>query len=556
MRSERGKATLRCAIYTRVSTEHGLEQEFNSLDNQREASEAYVKSQAHEGWKLIRTHYDDGGYSGGSMDRPALQRLLDDVRARRIDVIVVYKVYRLTRSLADFAKLVELFDAHQVSFVSVTQAFNTTTSMGRLTLNVLLSFAQFEREVTGERIRDKIAASKRKGIWMGGVVPLGYRVENRALHVVEEHAAFIRDLFRRYLEIGSVVRLKAVLDHEDARLPFRTDGTGKTIGGGLISRGHLYKILSNPIYVGRLTHKGQVHEGLHDPIVDQETWDRVQRLLAEHHAQRTAGNCQNSDALLAGKLFDDRGNRMSPSHAAKGGRRWRYYVSQAILQGRKHEAGSVARAPALEIEARVAEAARAASSATNRHRWHGLDQPRASGRTASTDSPAVRPSDDDATLRAAIERVVMSRTTIEIELAEGMTSDDQNRILIIPWTPPSPYRRREIIQGGGGERPCTMGPMRIEARAVLTDALRNAHRWLDELITSPNLTIESLAAREGKTERWIRRTVSLAFVSPALVKAAIDGRLPRGFGVKRLMDLPMDWTDQCSALGLRAPVAS
>jgi site-specific DNA recombinase len=319
MRSERGKTILRCAIYTRVSTEHGLEQEFNSLDNQREASEAYVKSQAHEGWKLIRTHYDDGGYSGGSMERPALERLLDDVRAHRIDVIVVYKVDRLTRSLADFAKLVELFDAHQVSFVSVTQAFNTTTSMGRLTLNVLLSFAQFEREVTGERIRDKIAASKRKGIWMGGVVPLGYRVENRALHVVEEHAAFVRDLYRRYLEIGSVVRLKAILDREDARLPFRTDGTGKTIGGGLVSRGHLYKILSNPIYLGRLTHKGQAHDGLHDPIVDQETWDRVQLLLAEH-AQRTAGNCQNSDALLAGKLFDDRGNRMSPSHAAKGGR--------------------------------------------------------------------------------------------------------------------------------------------------------------------------------------------------------------------------------------------
>jgi site-specific DNA recombinase len=197
MRSERGKTILRCAIYTRVSTEHGLEQEFNSLDNQREASEAYVKSQAHEGWKLIRTHYDDGGYSGGSMERPALERLLDDVRAHRIDVIVVYKVDRLTRSLADFAKLVELFDAHQVSFVSVTQAFNTTTSMGRLTLNVLLSFAQFEREVTGERIRDKIAASKRKGIWMGGVVPLGYRVENRALHVVEEHAAFVRDFYRQ-----------------------------------------------------------------------------------------------------------------------------------------------------------------------------------------------------------------------------------------------------------------------------------------------------------------------------------------------------------------------
>jgi DNA invertase Pin-like site-specific DNA recombinase len=361
VRAEKPKATLRCAVYTRVSTEHGLEQEFNSLDNQREASEAYVKSQTHEGWKLIRTRYDDGGYSGGSMERPALQRLLDDVRAHRIDVIVVYKVDRLTRSLADFAKLVELFDAHTVSFVSVTQAFNTTTSMGRLTLNVLLSFAQFEREVTGERIRDKIAASKKKGIWMGGVVPLGYRVENRALHIVGDHAVFVRDLFWRYLEIGSVVRLKVIVDQENIRLPIRTNGSGKTNGGGLISRGHLYKILSNPIYLGQLTHKGQVHEGLHDPIIDRETWDHVQQLLVEH-AQRTVGVRQQSDALLAGKLFDDRGNRMSPSHAAKKGRRWRYYVSQAILQGRKHEAGSVARVPALEIERRVADAVRDALS--------------------------------------------------------------------------------------------------------------------------------------------------------------------------------------------------
>src|SRR5271157_2192994 len=266
MKPANPKVSLRCAVYTRVSTEHGLEQEFNSLDNQREASEAYIKSQAHEGWRLTRDRYDDGGFSGGSMERPALKNLLDAVRARRIDVVVVYKVDRLTRSLADFAKLVELFDEHQVSFVSVTQAFNTTTSMGRLTLNVLLSFAQFEREVTGERIRDKIAASKKKGIWMGGVVPIGYRVENRALHVVEEHAAFVRDLFRRYLEIGSVVRLKEVLDEENVRLPLRTDGTGKTTGGGLISRGHLYKMLSNPIYLGRLTHRGQVHEGLHDRV--------------------------------------------------------------------------------------------------------------------------------------------------------------------------------------------------------------------------------------------------------------------------------------------------
>jgi site-specific DNA recombinase len=557
VRSEKPKAMLRCAVYTRVSSEHGLEQEFNSLDNQREASEAYAKSQAHEGWRLIRTRYDDGGYSGGSMDRPALQKLLDDVRARRIDVVVVYKVDRLTRSLADFAKLVEPFDAHQVSFVSVTQAFNTTTSMGRLTLNVLLSFAQFEREVTGERIRDKIAASKRKGIWMGGVVPLGYRVENRALHVVDEHAAFVRSLFRRYLQIGSVVRLKAVVDQENLRLPIRTDRSGKTTGGGLISRGHLYKILSNPIYLGLLTHKGRVHEGLHDSIIDQETWGRVQALLAEH-AKRAPRSRQHSDALLAGKLFDDRGNRMSPSHAAKGGRRWRYYVSQAVVQGRKEEAGSVARVPAMEIERRVIEAARAAllcdhqrsSAPKNTHcsaSWLG----------APTDPPAVRLDaiDPDANLRSAIERVVISRTKIEIELGEGRAKDDHNRILIIPWTPPSPYRRREIIQGES-EQPPAMRPMKTKARAVLVDALRDAHRWLDELMTNSNQTTDTLAAREGKTERSIRMTLSLAFLSPALGQAAIDGRLPRGFGVKRMMDLPMAWSDQWSTLGLKAPAQS
>jgi site-specific DNA recombinase len=513
MRSEGGKTTLRCAVYTRVSTEHGLEQEFNSLDNQREAAEAYVKSQAHEGWKLIRTRYDGGGYSGGSMDRPALKTLLDDVRARRIDVVVVYKVDRLTRSLADFAKLVELFDTHQVSFVSVTQAFNTTTSMGRLTLNVLLSFAQFEREVTGERIRDKIAASKKKGIWMDGVVPLGYRVENRALHVVEEHAVFVRDLYRRYLEIGSVVQLKAVLDQEDLRLPIRTDESGTTTGGGLISRGHLYKILSNPIYIGRLPHKGQVHEGLHDPIVDQETWDRVQALL-EEHAQRTAKVRQRSDALLAGKLFDDLGNLMSPSHAAKKGRRWRYYVSQAILQGRKHEAGSVARVSAMEVEGHVAEAVRAAFPCGRQRRCVSLTDQRTISH-APSDRAAMRRGDNVTNLRAAIERVVISRTTIEIELAEEIVGDDQNRILIIPWTPPSPYRRREIIQGEGEPLSATR-PMKTKARAILIDALRDAHRWLDELTTNSNQSVELLAAREGKTERSIRMTLSLAFLAPAL----------------------------------------
>src|ERR1700674_775918 len=354
MKREDRKTILRCAIYTRVSTEYGLEEDFNSLDNQREASEAYIKSQAHEGWRLIRDRYDDGGFSGGSMDRPALAKLLDDVRARRVDVIVVYKVDRLTRSLADFAKLVELFDEHDVSFLSVTQSFNTTTSMGRLTLDMLLSFAQFEREITGERIRDKVAASKKKGIWMGGAVPLGYRVENRSLHVVEDQADFVRDLFRRYLEVGSVVRLKVVLDAENVRLPIRTVGTGRATGGGLISRGHIYHILSNPIYAGRLRHRGQVHEGVHAAIVEDDVWNRVQQRLAGQTQKRKAPS-EDTPSFLPGKLFDDRGHRMGPSHAAKGGRRWRYYISRAVLKGRKQDAGSVTRVPAAVIEARVSQ---------------------------------------------------------------------------------------------------------------------------------------------------------------------------------------------------------
>jgi site-specific DNA recombinase len=550
------KASLRCAIYTRVSTEHGLEQEFNSLDNQREAAEAYIKSQAHEGWRLMRDRYDDGGFSGGSMERPALKKLLEVVRAKRIDVIVVYKVDRLTRSLADFAKLVELFDEHRVSFVSVTQAFNTTTSMGRLTLNVLLSFAQFEREVTGERIRDKIAASKKKGIWMGGVVPLGYRVDDRALHVVEEHAAFVRDLFRRYLETGSVVRLKAALDQENVRVPVRTDGKGKATGGGLISRGHLYKILSNPLYVGRLTHKDQVHEGLHAPIVDHESWTEVQRQLAEH-TQNRADVRHASDALLAGKLFDDRGNRMSPSHATKRGRRYRYYISRAILRGQKEDVGSVARVPALELERRVVDAMRGTApsdpaTARRRRKMHGVsDRPGASIKSAAVGSSSCV-LDPGVDVRAAVDRITIGRTTLEIQLAEGMAEDASDRILIIPWTPPSPYRRREIIQGEGGRSPA-MRPMRAEARALLIDALRDAHCWQGELIRDPSCTIASIAAREKKTERSIRMTLSLSFLSPALVKVAIEGRLSRGFGVKRLMDLPMAWSDQWSALGLKAP---
>jgi DNA invertase Pin-like site-specific DNA recombinase len=354
---EQGSSLLRCAIYTRVSTEHGLEQEFNSLDAQREASEAYIKSQAHEGWRLLPGRYDDGGFSGGSLERPAVKLLLDEVRARKVDVIVVYKVDRLTRSLADFAKLVELFDEHGVSFVSVTQAFNTTTSMGRLTLNVLLSFAQFEREVTGERIRDKIAASKQKGIWMGGTVPLGYRVESRKLLIVEEEAETVRLIFSRYLELGSLPALQNDLRERGLITRRRPLSSGKIRGGVPFTTGPLHQLLTNRIYLGEINHRNRSWPGEHLPIVERELFDAAQDKLAanrnSHHERLNP-----SDALLAGRIFDDRGNRMTPSHAKKGPARYRYYVSLALAKGRKEEAGTVKRAAAADIDQLVLEALR------------------------------------------------------------------------------------------------------------------------------------------------------------------------------------------------------
>jgi site-specific DNA recombinase len=318
-----------CAIYTRTSSEEGLEQNFNSLDAQREACEAYVVSQKSQGWKATRAIYDDGGYSGGNVQRPALKRLLEDVAQHRIKIIVVYKVDRLTRSLADFAKLVELFDAHGVSFVSVTQQFNTTTSMGRLTLNVLLSFAQFEREVTGERIRDKIAASKRKGLWMGGIPPMGYRPHERSLLVDEEQAERVREIFALYLELGSVSRLKAELDRRQWMTPARISQKGRAGGGGSFSRGHLHRMLKSPIYIGRVPHRGLSFPAEHPAIVDAAEWEAVQARLADNLQGSRSRSNATEPSMLAGVVFDAEGNRFTVSHSSKNGRRYRYYISSS-----------------------------------------------------------------------------------------------------------------------------------------------------------------------------------------------------------------------------------
>ena len=352
-----GKAAVRrCAVYTRKSSEEGLEQDFNSLHAQREACEAFIRSQRGEGWRLIETAYDDGGLSGGTLERPALQHLLADIAQHRVDTVVVYKVDRLTRSLMDFAKLVELFDRHGVTFVAVTQQFNTTSSMGRLTLNILLSFAQFEREVIGERVRDKIAASKQKGMWMGGVAPLGYEIKDRKLAICPEEAETVRLIFRRYRELGSVRLLKQELDQTGIRSKERARRDGSRIGGQPFSRGALYALLSNPIYIGEIAHKGARYPGQHEAILDRAIWDEVQQRLRDGAPERTRPAAP-SESPLMGKLFDEAGQRLTPTHAAKGGRRYRYYVSRALVTGTAEQAPGAWRLPAAQIETLIASLA-------------------------------------------------------------------------------------------------------------------------------------------------------------------------------------------------------
>src|ERR1700694_1973476 len=431
MKSPSAKS-VRCAIYTRVSTEHGLDQEFNSLDAQYEAASAYIRSQAHAGWTLIQSRYDDGGYSGGSTDRPDLQRLLEDIRARKIDVIVVYKVDRLTRSLADFAQLVELFDAHGVSFVSVTQQFNTTTSMGRLTLNVLLSFAQFEREVTSERIRDKIAASKRKGLWVGGTLPLGYEMKDGKIAIVEEEAELVRSIFRRYLELGSVNELLRDLRDRNIRTKTRRLSTRATRGGVPFGRGALYYVLSNHFYIGELKYKSEILPGEQPPIMDRALFEAVRQKCLAPRSHRTIGR-NKSDQLLAGLLFDDAGHSMIPTHATKAGVRYRYYASTPVLHGeaKTASAGSVCRIPAADIEGVIVKS---------------LQEHLAANQGKATTSAESLGDCDTLTQLVAGIVVHSDRLIISLKSASADDASDSEdvRSLTIPWQKP-PYRRSRQI---------------------------------------------------------------------------------------------------------------
>jgi site-specific DNA recombinase len=529
--------SVRCAIYTRVSTEQGLDQDFNSLDAQYEAASAYIKSQAHAGWTQIRSRYDDGGYSGGSTDRPNLQRLLEDIRARKIDVIVVYKVDRLTRSLADFAKLVELFDAHGVSFVSVTQQFNTTTSMGRLTLNVLLSFAQFEREVTSERIRDKVAASKRKGIWVGGNLPLGYEMKDGKIAVVEEEAERVRFIYRRYLELGSVNELVRDLGERDIRTKFKKLSTGATRGGIPFGRGSLYYLLNNHFYIGEVKYKNEILPGEQPPILDRGLFESVRQKALTQWSHRTLARSK-SDHLLAGLLFDDARHPMVQTHATKAGIRYRYYASAPVLHGeaKTASAGSVSRVPAAEVEEAVLKSLK--DHLTEQQNGSATNAARVDGREA---------------IEQLVAAIIVHKDKLVVRLKSDYpveTSDHpDDRSISIPWQKPPTKRRRQILLPSNKSR-SEVKPQHFERRAQLVSAIARGRQWLDDVVSGRMTTVTELCDRENCSVRQVNMTISLAFLAPHLVKATIEGRLPRGIGIERLRELPPEWSRQFEVLGL------
>ena len=515
----------RCAIYTRKSTDHNLDLAFNSLDAQREACEAYIKSQAHEGWRLAPGEFDDGAFSGASLERPALQALLEEVRAGKIDIIVVYKVDRLTRSLADFAKLVELFDEHGVSFVSVTQSFNTTSSMGRLTLNVLLSFAQFEREVIGERVRDKISASKRKGIWVGGPVALGYRSVDKKLQVVPEEAQTVRLIFDRYLELGSVQQLAAWLDEQHIRPKPRQLSNGKTIQAERFQVGPLAYMLRNRFYIGEVAYKGEVHAGEHQAIVDKAIFEAVQERMEGHSVARKIRR-SSSPAILTGRINDDAGHPMSPSHTNKQGVRYRYYVSQALAQGEKHRAGSVKRVSGPDVEGAVCQALR-------QQRLHNSNL------------------DDRALVEQHVARIVVKAGHLSIVLApqsNGATIIDADHHGK-PNTITVPFINRGTAPKGYLHHPHSQPAMTAEARKALLKAIGRARGWLDELLNGRATSFDEIALREGLVERHVRFLMQLAFVAPTIIEAIADGTAPADLAVTRLAKgLPIKWSDQVAAI--------
>ena len=568
------RATVRCAIYTRKSSEAGLEQDFNSLDAQREACEAYIASQKHEGWTALSTFYDDGGVSGGTLERPALERLLGDIEEDLIDTIVVYKVDRLSRALSDFAKLVEIFDRHEISFVSVTQQFNTTTSMGRLTLNVLLSFAQFEREVTGERIRDKIAAAKKKGLWMGGNPPLGYDVKNKELVVNEAEAETVRYIFRQYREIESVRELRSQLAAEGVTSKRRIMRDGSIAGNKPINRGALYYLLQNRLYLGEIVHKEKSYPGKHEAIVDEALWDEVQAILAANtNGERRKEARQPS--LLTGLVVDEQGESLTPSHAVKKGRRYRYYVSHHLITEGKRAERKGWRIPAANLEALVVARLKGwlgdAAAVSEIVEDDPLDPSAHSALITSAKAitkrwPELKPHQAKAYLNAFLQRVIVEsgRIVIEIDCERAMATllagpealsakrsrhdrpSDAEHLIILEV--PAVLKRAGLgmtLIVPGARQDATPDPSLIRL-LLRTFAIR------DRLERNPDLTLQRIAEAEGVSPSYATRALRLAYLAPDIVTAILDGRQPPGLTANMLMKntrLPFRWKAQRKRLG-------
>ena len=583
------QSRLRCAVYTRKSTEEGLDQEFNSLDAQREACAAFIASQVGLGWQLVADRYDDGGISGGTMERPALQRLLQDIRDRKVDVVVVYKIDRLTRSLADFAKIVEVFDGHSVSFVSVTQQFNTTTSMGRLTLNVLLSFAQFEREVTAERIRDKIAASRKKGMWMGGRVPLGYRVQDRRLLVDPETAFIVQHMFARLLNLGSVGELLAELRRQyPSGIRVRSpddDAAGLTASPSpndpaafkpklVLMRGPLTYLLTNPVYIGKVKHHDALHDGEHEPIVDPELFDRVQQQL-KRKAPRRAGSTNAKDVhLLTDLLFDEIGDRFAPTSSSSHGRRYRYYVSSR-LRAEGSKSGHGWRLPAGEIEGVVI---RQVGQVLRDHHllsaWIGEYAPHANvvdglqrAEALATDVTSALPFKKQGLLKAIVQRVLVAPTKLTFEIdpiavvdlilgvadgyrAAGLPSDeinvdepeDQRDRLTYRFERSARFTRR-----GYGKRIVVEGAGARDADDELINLVARSHYLLVRLTDGSCSSIKQLATESGLHSADISRILPLAFLSPSILQRILAGTQASDLTpahLRRSVHLPADWSQQ------------
>ena len=546
----------RCAIYTRKSTEDGLEQEFNSLDAQREACAAFITSQRHEGWRALPDLFDDGGFSGGDMQRPAVLRLLAAVRERRIDIIVVYKVDRLTRSLADFARIVSILDEHDVAFVSVTQQFNTTSSMGRLTLNVLLSFAQFEREVTAERIRDKIAASKRKGMWMGGPAPLGYDVVNKKLIANAAEARTVKRLYEMYLELGSVRALQDAASDAGIVSKLRRPRDGAPRGGMPFARGALYRLLSNPIYISRVAHKGETFAGQHAAILEPDLWDAVQQRLEGNAHVRLAAVNVKSRSLLAGLVFDETGDRLIASHAKKAGRRYRYYISERLNRGEApDQSGWRLAGPMLEATVTRIIATRLADPGTIIRSIgdagltpERLDQLVKTIRLllASVDGP--NDAERLGTIQALVARIDLSAASIQLALKRSaFTGDPADAGVIV-------INQAMTLQRRGVEAKFVL-PSRTAAAQpdpTLIHLVARAHHWRDLLAGGAHRSLTDLAAAEGVARSDVSRLLPLAFLAPDIVDAILGGRQPVALTANRLkqaLPLPLAWTQQRQVLG-------